>query len=74
MSLELLNPKGATPEFVLTKALEAKPTKVIILMLMEDGQQHTLMSYMPTWDLAFLKVSLDAQIAKFFGDQMRTPQ
>lgn len=70
MSIEMLNARGATPEVVLTKALESGPQKVVVIMMNADGTQTTLMSYMPSQDLAWLKANFDAQFNAFFSDRI----
>lgn len=70
MSVDILNARGATPEVVLTKALESRPQNVVIIMMNADGTQTTLMSYMLSQDLAWLKANFDAQFNSFFTSRI----
>ena len=67
MSVEAINSKGATPEFILHKALEFKPRMCVVIFVDEEGRQHSLMSHMRMQDLAWLKLNWDAQMIQFFS-------
>lgn len=66
----MLNARGATPEVVLSKALESQPRQVVVIMMNADGTQTTLMSYMQCQDLAWLKANFDAQFNSFFTSRI----
>lgn len=70
MGVELLNARGATPEFVLNKALESKPQSVLVLLHNADGSYTSLMSYMPSQAVAWFKCNFDAQVNEFFSGRL----